>query len=344
MSRYVADVEAHPHIFDAGNPLAERRVAWAVALTVVTMVAEIAGGWLFNSMALLADGWHMGSHALALGVSMLAYVLARRFAGDERFTFGAWKIEVLGGYTSAILLFLVAGLMAFHSAERLLNPSEIHYDQAIAIACVGLVVNLVCAWLLHEGHDGHGHDDHHGHHGHRRHEHHHHHYHDAPDNVERAGAERHQHGGHDINLRSAYLHVLADAATSILAVLALIGGKYWGAVWLDPFMGLAGSVLVALWAWGLMRDSGMMLLDAGPDDALAARIRASVEQAGDGAAATVRVQDLHVWRVGRDKYACILSLDLGGAADLAELRRRLAAFKALAHLTVEVRQQGTLAL
>ena len=227
---------SHTHVFDEGNPLAERNTLWAVVLTAVMMVAEIAGGWMFNSMALLADGWHMSSHTLALGLSVLAYGAARRYAHDTRFAFGTWKIEVLGGYTSALLLVLIAGLMLYQSIERLIAPTPIHYDQAIAIAVVGLLVNLVCAWLLK---DGHGHDHHDGH----------------------PGQETHGHH-YDLNLRSAYIHVVADAATSVLAILALIEGKFWGASWLDPVIGIVGAGLVAVWAYGLLRDSGSVLLDA----------------------------------------------------------------------------------
>ena len=192
----------HSHAFNEGNPLAERNTRWAVVLTAIMMVVEIIGGWTFNSMALLADGWHMSSHALALGLSVLAYGAARRFAHDTRFAFGTWKIEVLGGYTSALLLVLVAGLMLYQSVERLLAPMPIHYNQAIAIAVVGLLVNLACAWLLK---DGNGHDHRHAHDDHHTHGHH-----------------------HDLNLRSAYLHVVADAATSMFAIVALFGGKLAG--------------------------------------------------------------------------------------------------------------------
>lgn len=201
----------HTHIFDEGNPLAERNTRWAVVLTAIMMVAEIAGGWVFNSMALLADGWHMSSHALALGLSVLAYGAARRFAHDQRFAFGTWKIEVLGGYTSAIFLVGVAALMLYQAIERLIAPIPIHYEQAIALAGVGLWVNLACAWLLkdgqahHHAHD-HAHDRPHGH----------------------SSPTRHH---RDLNLRSAYLHVIADATTSVLAMVALVGGKVGGANW-----------------------------------------------------------------------------------------------------------------
>ena len=231
----------HSHQFNEGNPLAERNTLRAVVITAVMMVVEIVGGYLLNSMALLADGWHMSSHALALGLSVGAYALARRLADDRRFAFGTWKIEVLGGYSSALLLGVVAALMLFQSVERLFVPGVIHYNDAIAIATVGLAVNLTCAWLLRGGH--HGHDHHHGH-THDPHDHAHH---------------------HDINLRSAYLHVVADAATSVLAIGALVGGKFLGAAWLDPAMGIVGAALVANWAWGLLKQSGGILLDAEMD-------------------------------------------------------------------------------
>src|SRR6185503_17234240 len=210
----------HSPRFDAGNPLAEANIRRAFWLTTAMMVVEIAGGWWFNSMAVLADGWHMSSHSLALGLSAFAYAFARRHAANRRYAFGTWKVEVLGGYTSAILLLCIAALMAFQSVERLVLPQAIHYDEAITIAVVGLAVNLICAWWL-RGHDhehGNGDDHTHGHgHGHD-----------------------HGHAHHDLNVRSAYLHVLADAATSVLAIVALTGGKLWGLSWLDPFMGIAG--------------------------------------------------------------------------------------------------------
>jgi cation diffusion facilitator family transporter len=281
-----------------------------VLLTATMMVAEIIGGYVFNSMALLADGWHMSSHALALGLSVLAYWAARRFAHDGRFSFGTWKIEVLGGYTSALLLLGVAGLMFYQSVERLLAPRAIHYEQAIAVAFIGLLVNLACAWLLKEGH----HHDHGHHHGHEHDHHHDHHHH------------------HDLNLRSAYLHVMADAATSVLAMVALFGGMLWGAGWLDPVMGIVGAVLVTVWAWGLLRDSGRVLLDAEMDAPVVAEIREAVAAAPGEAVIT----DLHVWRVARGKYACILSVTARGEVTSDELRRRLAVHEELVHVTVEI--------
>lgn len=300
---------SHSHVFDEGNPLAERNTKWAVALTALMMVAEIAGGWAFNSMALLADGWHMSSHALALGLSVLAYAAARRYARDVRFAFGTWKIEVLGGYTSAILLVMVAGLMLYQSIERLISPTVIHYDQAIAIAMVGLLVNLACAWLLKDDH-GHDHHHHRAHHDHDGHDHHH----------------------HDLNQRAAYLHVVADAATSVLAILALIGGKYWGADWLDPVMGIAGAALVGIWALGLLRDSGRVLLDAEMDAPVVAEIREVIATGPVKA----KIRDLHVWRVGNGKYACILALDTASEATAEHFRQQLGIHEELVHITVEV--------
>ncbi|MFV3289239.1 CDF family Co(II)/Ni(II) efflux transporter DmeF [Pseudomonas sp. NY11955] len=305
MATQTSDRWQHSHQFHTSNLGAERKTRLAVWLTALMMVAEIAGGWFFNSMALLADGWHMSSHALALGLSLLAYAAARRFAGDRRFAFGTWKIEILGGYSSALLLLGVAGLMAFQSVERLLTPGPIHYDEAIFIAVVGLAVNLICAWLLRDDH--HHHDHHHPEHD-------------------------HGHHHHDLNLRSAYLHVMADAATSVLAIVALLAGKFWGASWLDPVMGLVGALLVALWARGLLRDTGRVLLDAEMDAPVVEEIREVVAQLPVRASIT----DLHVWRVGKDQYACILGLATPAALNADSVRQALAVHEELAHITVEV--------
>ncbi|MCB1705563.1 MAG: CDF family Co(II)/Ni(II) efflux transporter DmeF [Halioglobus sp.] len=304
----------HSHVFDEGNPLAERNTRWAVVLTAIMMVAEIAGGWVFNSMALLADGWHMSSHVLALGLSVVAYTAARRYARDDRFAFGTWKIEVLGGYTSAIFLVGVAVLMLYQSIERLISPTPISYDQAISVATLGLLVNLACAWLLKDGHHHHHHHHHHG------------------------DVNSHGHGGHhhhqDLNLRSAYLHVLTDAATSVLAIIALFGGKLWGANWLDPVMGIVGAGLVSAWAYGLLRDTGRVLLDAEMDAPVVREIREVIAQAP----LEVVITDLHVWRVGKGKYACILSLYVSDEAVVTpdEIKRLLQVHEELVHLTVEM--------
>ena len=301
----------HDHVFDDHNPVAERRTRQVMWLTAAMMIVEIVAGTVYGSMALLADGWHMSSHALALGVAAGAYALARRYAQDHRFTFGTWKVEVLGGYTSAVLLMAVAGYMGFESIRRLLTPAPIRFDEAIPVALLGLAVNVVSAWLLSTGEAGHGHE--HGTaHGHGE-----------------AARQRHL----DLNLRAAYLHVVADAATSVLAVGALLGGRYFGATWLDPVMGLAGTVLVGRWAWGLMRESGRVLLDAEMDAPVVDEVREVI--ADLDARATLR--DLHVWRVGKGKYACIVSLEPSAALQPEDVRRALSVHEELVHITVEVR-------
>ena len=311
----LASSHCHQPVIHEGNPLAERKTRWAVLLTVIMMVAEIGGGWWFNSMALLADGWHMSSHALALGLSVLAYRAARHFARDHRFCFGTWKIEVLGGFTSALMLVGVALLMLVESGERLLHPSEIHYQQAIAIALLGLLVNLACAWLLKNDHGHHHHGHHHDHHGHAHH-----------------GHDHHDHHGHgDLNLRAAYIHVLADAATSVLAILALVGGMLWGADWLDPVMGIVGAGLVGVWAVGLLRQTGRVLLDAEMDDPVVAEIREVIAELPD-----TEIRDLHVWRVGQAQYACVLSLLMAAPLPAGQIRDRLAIHEELVHVTIEV--------
>jgi cation diffusion facilitator family transporter len=299
----------HVHVFDLHNPVAERRTRQVMWLTAAMMVVEIVAGTLFGSMALLADGWHMSSHALALGVSAGAYALARRHAHDPRFAFGTWKIEVLGGYTSAVFLLGVAGYMGFESVKRLVAPTPIRFDEAIPIAVIGLVVNLVSAWLLSSGAQRHDHHPAVDGHGHAPHEHH-----------------------HDLNLRSAYLHVIADAATSVLAIGALVGGRYFGASWLDPLMGVAGTLLVGRWALGLLRDTGRVLLDAEMDAPVVAEVRQAVSSLPEPAT----LRDLHVWRVGKGKYACIVSIETDAEFAAVEVRRQLAAHDELVHVTVEV--------
>jgi len=291
----------HDHVFDHGNPMGERKTWWVVIITAVMMVVEIVGGWLLNSMALLADGWHMTSHVLAFGLALASYIAARRLRDSRHFTFGTWKIEVLGGYTSAILLAGIAVMMLFESLARLINPATIAYDKAIAIAILGLMVNVVSAWILSTSHHhdhGHGHGDQH----------------------------------HDLNLRSAYVHVLTDAATSILAILALTAGKFWGAGWLDPVMGIVGAVVVGSWAIGLIRESGRVLLDAETNPELLQQVEDAVAQMPGNA----EITDLHLWRVGRSHYACIMALTADGSLTTEQARRKLAPIDTLAHTTVEI--------
>jgi cation diffusion facilitator family transporter len=327
----------HTHVFDEGNPLAERNTMRAVILTAVVMVVEIIGGWLFNSMALLADGWHMASHALALGLSVAAYAAARKLAGHAHFSFGTWKIEVLGGYTSAIFLMGVAVMMMFESVLRFITPTPIQYDQAIAIAFLGLATNLVSAWLLkdghHHGHDhGHGNDDHHHDHDH---EHDHQHVHGHDDNPKRQAQDKQGHH-HDLNLRSAYMHVVTDAATSVLAIIALFSGKWWAWDWMDPLMGVVGAVLVAVWAFGLIRDSGRILLDAEMNAPVVQEIKDVIQKLPVGATIT----DLHVGRVGKGKFACILAVSVRDMVEPAYFKQALSVHEELVHITVEVNRVG----
>jgi len=299
----------HDHVFDAGSHAAERSTRVVMWITAAMMVVEIAAGWWFNSMALLADGWHMSSHAVAIGLSSMAYATARRFAKDPRFAFGTWKIEVLGGFASAIFLLGVAAMMVVGSAERIISPQSIQYQEAIAIAVLGLVVNIVCAMILGKAHHhdhghSHGHDHHHDHH-------------------------------HDLNLKSAYLHVIADAATSVLAIVALAGGWIYGWSWLDPVMGIVGAVLVAVWAKGLIADTSKVLLDREMDHPLVDEIREVIETGSD--AGDTRITDLHVWRVGKNVYSCAMTLVTHDATlTPAVVRERLSVHEEIAHSTIEV--------
>jgi cation diffusion facilitator family transporter len=289
---------------------AEQRIRWVVMLTVVMMVVEILAGWLFHSMALLADGWHMSTHALALGISLLAYALSRRLAGDHRLAFGTWKIEVLGAYTSALILAVVAFSMIAESISRLSNPGDINYLESMMVAVVGLAVNLFSAWLLGDDHHhgiGHGHA--HGHH--------------ADDH------DHDHHGHHDLNKKAAYLHVLTDAATSVLAIVALLGGLWWGAAWLDPLMGIIGGVVILVWAWGLVKESSLILIDADTETSMRAEILQTAEQHA------LQIDDLHVWRIGDQRYAAIIGLAATSESSIMVLRQALQRHHQLVHLTID---------
>jgi cation diffusion facilitator family transporter len=316
MTNPIYSKTCHHPIQPQSNPLAEKNTLRALILTAVMMVIEIIGGWYYNSMALLADGWHMSSHVVALGLALFAYVMARKLAHDGRFSFGVWKIEVLGAYTSAILLLLVAVTMFYQSAARLIAPVAIHYNEAITLAIIGLLVNLMCAWWLKDGHH-HGHDHHHHDHHHDDHAHHH----------------EHSHVHEDLNLRAAYLHVVTDAATSVLAIIALFGGKLFGADWLDPVMGIVGGGLVAVWALGLLRTSGRALLDAEMDAPVVEEIRDVIA----ASSVPAEILDLHVWRVGRNQYACVLSLRTQANIDAEFFKQQLRIHDELVHITVELK-------
>lgn len=297
----------HDHVFDTGNDAAERSTRVVMWITAVMMVVEIAAGWWYNSMALLADGWHMSSHAVAIGLSAMAYTTARRYARDPRFAFGTWKVEILGGFASAIFLIGVAVMMLVGSVERIVSPQPIQYQEAIVIAVLGLVVNVVCALILGKAHHhdhGHSHDHDHDHH-------------------------------HDLNLKSAYLHVIADAATSVLAIVALCGGWIYGWSWLDPVMGIVGAVLVAVWAKGLIADTGKVLLDREMDHPVVDEIREVVET--DANAGDTRITDLHVWRVGKKVYSCAMTVVTHDAMLTPEIvRKRLSVHEEVVHSTIEI--------
>ena len=303
---------SHDHVFDEGSQAAERGTRAVMWITAVMMVIEIFAGWWFNSMALLADGWHMSSHAVAIGLSAFAYAAARRYARDPRFAFGTWKIEVLGGFASAIFLLGVAAMMVIGSTERIFSPQPIHYQEAMVVAALGLVVNIVCATILGNAHDHH-HDKHDDHHGHDR-----------------------SHG-HDLNLKSAYIHVIADAATSVLAVVALAGGWMYGWSWLDPVMGIVGAALVAIWAKNLLMETGKVLLDREMDHPVVQEIRDVVETGPE--AGETRISDLHVWRVGKHTYSCALAVvthDTGLTSK--QIREQLFQHEEIVHATIEIHQ------
>ena len=286
-----------PHDFVPDFSHAERRTRIVIGVTAAMMIVEIAVGLMSNSMALLADGWHMSTHVLAFLITAVAYYFARTQAGNARFSFGTGKIGVLGGFTSAVVLSIVAFLMAGESVHRLFVPLEIHFNEAIGIACIGLLVNLGCAALLADRPHEHGGSSHH----------------------------------HDLNLRAAYLHVLADAFTSVLAIMALTGGKFFGWAWLDPVVGVVGSGVVFSWAYTLLRDTSGILLDRTPASSdLPDEIRRAVESDGDSL-----VTDLHVWQVGIGKYAAMISVVAHQPKSCESYRALLRGHHELVHVTIE---------
>jgi cation diffusion facilitator family transporter len=299
----------HRHNFAPDSSIAERRTRVVVGITAAMMVVEIVGGLVFHSMAVLADGWHMGTHVSAFLIAAVAYRLTRRHAGDPRYSFGTGKIGVLGGFASAVVLAVVAFLMAGESVHRFVTPLPIRFTEAIAIAGVALVVNLVCALLLGTGHvheHGHGHEHGHDHHAHDRHA--------------------------DFNLRAAYLHVLADAFTTLAAILALLAGKFFGWSWLDPLVGLVGSGVVFSWAYSLLRATSGILLDRTPESSdLPVVIRQSLESDGDAL-----VTDLHVWQVGAGAFAAIVCIVAHNPKPVEVYRAMLREHEELVHVTIEV--------
>ncbi len=298
----------HEHQFDGVNHENEKRTLRVIILTGVTMVVEIVAGTLTGSMALLADGWHMGTHAFALGITYAAYVMARRFAGSPRFGFGTGKFGVLSGYTSALFLGATAIYMIVESVTRFINPVTIAFNEAIIVAVGGLVVNVVSIWMLHAG------DTHHGDHGHH-HDHH----------------SSHDHQKHDHNMRAAYLHVVADALTSILAIVALIAGKFLGWAVLDPVMGIVGALLIAKWAWGLLRSSALILLDGNDDRSISTAIVDAIESDSDSI-----VGDLHVWPLNSTDLAAAITVVAKENRSPMEYCSRLSDLARLKHTTIEV--------
>lgn len=309
----------HSHVFLGDSHEHSEKKTWAVIwLCTAMMIAEIAGGWMFGSVALVADGVHMSTHAGALLLAALAYTYARRHAGDPRFTFGTGKFGDLAGFASAIILAAIALLIGVESIQRLWDPTPIHFAEAIPIAVLGLAVNVASAWLLSAG-DHHGHSHGHGHgHGHDDH-------HD--------GHEHHADGkmARDNNFRAALAHVVADAAVSVLVIVALLLACAFGWLWLDPVAGIVGAVVIASWALTLIRDTGAILLDMNPDDHICEHVREIIEQDGD------RLADLHLWRLGPGHLGAILSVVTPTARAESFYREKLGAFKALSHLTIEVR-------
>jgi cation diffusion facilitator family transporter len=338
--------QTHSHVFLGEKHEANERKTWAViVLCGVMMVVEIVGGALFNSLALIADGLHMSTHAGAMLIAALAYTYARRHATDHRFVFGTGKLGDLAGFTSAIVLAVIALLIGYEAIERFIEPVPISFNEAIPIAVVGLVVNVVSAWLLSGDHHGHSHGP--GGHSHAGHDHApghthddgHDHAHDHTDD-DRAHSHDHDHSNHpgqpaqatirDNSIRSAYVHVLADAFVSVLAITGLILAKLYGWLWMDPLAGIIGAVVIANWSVTLVKDTAGVLLDVCPDEVTRERVRRTIENDGD------QVMDLHLWRLGPGHLAAVLAISTRQPRDAAFYRARLASFACLSHITVEV--------
>jgi cation diffusion facilitator family transporter len=301
MHRYTLHRWQHQHRFHLEDGHGERSTRRVIALTLTMMVIEIGAGWAFGSMALLADGWHMGTHAVALGITALAYYFARRHADNPRFSFGTGKVGDLGGFASAVVLGVVAIIMAAESMQRLVAPQPIRFNEAIAVAVAGLFVNVASAFMLQDRH---------------------------PHALENGNGKHH---AHDHNLKAAYLHVLADALTSLLAIVALLTGKAFGWVRMDPLMGIVGAAIITRWAYGLLRDTGRILLDRDVDPAFVSAIVERIEAESDN-----RVSDIHVWRVGAHSLSVILSIVTHHPRPPEHYKNLLADFEEVRHVTVEV--------
>lgn len=300
----------HRHEFSIKNAKGERRTRYVLFLTAVTMVAEIVAGSVFGSMALLADGWHMGTHVAAFLITIFAYYYARKHANNPAYSFGTGKVSILGGFASAVALVVVALVMLLESTYRIIDPQVIRFNEAIVVAIVGLLVNVICAILLK---DTHIHTHHHHHHNHdddHKHDHH-----------------------HDHNMRAAYLHVLADALTSLLAIVALISGKFFGWYWLDPIMGIVGAIIIARWSYGLIKETGPILLDASIEEECQDAIREIIENDSDN-----RVSDIHVWKIGANHYAAAISIVTHFPRSAEYYKGLLERFDGLSHITMEVNE------
>ncbi len=289
----------HSHDYARDNAQGEARTRRVIWLTAAMMLVEIVAGSVYASMALLADGWHMATHVAAFGIALFAYRYARAHAGDPRYSYGTGKVGVLGGFASAVALGVVAMMMALESALRLIEPQAVRFDEALAVAVLGLLVNLASGWMLRDTH-AHDHDHDHGH-------------------------------AQDHNLRAAYLHVLADALTSVFAIAALVAGRFTGWVWLDPAMGLLGAVVIARWSWGLVRETGPILLDGAVDASTTGAVRAAIEADADN-----KVADLHLWHVGPAHYAVTVALVTHQPREPAYYKTLLEGIPGLAHVIVEV--------
>ncbi|MCJ7601219.1 MAG: CDF family Co(II)/Ni(II) efflux transporter DmeF [Desulfobulbaceae bacterium] len=297
MHRYTLKEWQHGHDFAVIHEHGERRTLQVLVLTALTMIVEIAAGTAFGSMALLADGWHMGTHVAAFMITIFAYHYARKHAGSPEFTFGTGKVSVLGGFASAVALAVVALVMMAESVHRMFQPQPISFNEAIGVAGLGLLINIICALLLQDRHD-HDHDEHHH---------------------------------HDHNLKAAYLHVLADALTSVLAIVALISGKFLGWNWLDPVMGVVGAAVITRWSYTLLRETSPILLDGSIAEDYQAAIKKTIESSDDN-----RIADIHVWRVGPADYAAIISIVTHYPQNPDHYKKMLADFSKLSHITVEI--------